>query len=107
MHNGDVPFPSVKQISHLIDALRDCALRSACDHCERQTTDIYRAPSLSSWDASDWFELVHDWDIVDFLMSGSDEANRLVRSLQGSLQWYGQTEVEEILARARTRHLIN
>jgi hypothetical protein len=107
MRNDDVPFPAVKQISHLIDALRDYALRSARLHCEQQMTDTYRAPFLTSWDACQWFELMHDWEIVDFLISGNDQANLLVKSLQAFLQWYGQTEVEEILERARIKHFMN
>ncbi len=53
------------------------------------------------------FELAQDWEIVDFLTAGTDKAKLLVRSLQSCLQWYGQTEIDEILGRMRIMSMIN
>jgi hypothetical protein len=100
-------LPEVEKISKLIDALRDYAVRSARAYWEEHMTDAYRAPSLASWDSFAWFELVQDWEIIDFLISGADKAKLLVRSLQSLLQWYGQTEVDEILARMSLMSMIN
>ncbi len=107
MQNNDIPLPGVEKISKLIDALRDYAVKSAGASFEEQMTDTYRAPSLSSWDACMWFELVQDWELSDFLISGTGKAKLLVRSLQACLQWYGQTEIEEIHSRLKIMSMIN
>jgi hypothetical protein len=107
MQNNDMPLPEVEKISKLIDALRDYAVKDARAYWDERLTDTYRAPSLALWDAFMWFELVQDWELVDFLLSDGSEARRLTRSLQSLLQWYGQTEIDEILARVRIMSLIN
>lgn len=107
MQNNDIPLPEVEKISKLIDALRDYAVKSARVSYEENLTDTYSAPCLASWDAFAWFELVQDREIIDFLTSGTRQAKLLVRSLQSCLQWYGQTEVDKILARIRVLSKIN
>ena len=107
MQNSDIPLPGVEKISKMIDAVRDYAVKSARAYCEEQMTDTYRAPSLTSWDACMWFELVQDWELSDFLISGTDKAKLLVKSLQSCLQWYGQTEIEEINSRLKIMGMIN
>jgi hypothetical protein len=107
MQNNGIPLPEVEKISKLIDALRDYAVTSARSYWEDHLKDLYRAPCLTSWDAFTWFELVQDWELVDFLISGTDKAGLLVRSLQSCLQWYGQTEIDEILARVRSMSFNN
>ena len=101
MQNNGIPLPAVEKISKLIDALRDYAVKSAREYWEEHLEVTYHAPCLSSWDAFSWFELVQDWELVDFLISGADKARLLVRSLQSCLQWYGQTEIDGILAQVR------
>ena len=101
MQNNDLPLPGVGKISKLIDALRDYSLMSARAYWEDHFKDTYQAPCLTSWDTFMWFELVQDWELIDFLISGTDEARLLVRSLQSYLQWSGQTEIDGILARMR------
>ena len=90
MQNKSMSLPAVEKISKLIDALRAYADVSARKHCEEHPAETYYAQCLASWDALAWFELVQEWDLIDFLVSGTDEAKLLVRSLQSCLQWYGQ-----------------
>jgi hypothetical protein len=101
MQNNDVPLPVVGKISRLIDALRDYSLMSARAYWEDQFKDTYQAPCLASWDNFQWFELVQDWELIDFLISGTDKAQLLIRSLQSFLQLSGQSEIDEILAQVR------
>jgi len=107
MQNSDIPLPGVEKISKLIDAIRDYAVKSARTYWEDHLKDTYQAPSLTSWDAFMWFELVQDSELVEFLISGTDKAKLLVRSLQSCLQWYGQTEIEEIKSRLKITSMIN
>ena len=107
MQNSGKSLPAVEKISILIDALRDYAVRDARAYWEEHLTDTYRAPSLASWDAFAWFELVQDWELVAFLLSDGSEARRLTRSLQSLLQWYGQTEIDEILAHISPMSIMN
>jgi hypothetical protein len=97
----------VEKISKLIDALRDYAFRSARVYSEYHPKDVYNPPCLASWDALMWFELAPDWELIDFLISGSDEAKLLVKSLQSCLQWYVQNEIEEIDSRLIMMSIIN
>jgi hypothetical protein len=107
MQNNGIPLPEVEKISKLIDALRDYAVKSARAYWEDHLKDTYLAPCLASWDAFMWSELVQDSELVDFLISGTDKAGLLVRSLQSCLQWYGQTELDGILSRLRIMSMIN
>jgi hypothetical protein len=88
MQDNVIPLSRVEKISTLIDALRDYAFKSARACCERQLTEEYQAPSLSTWNAFMWFDLVPDWEIVAYLVSGTDRTKVLVKSLQSCLQWY-------------------
>ncbi len=96
MQNSDAPLPEVEKVSRLIDAIREYALRDARESCNGHGAGIYHAPCLASWDAFAWFELVKDWEIVDYLLSGSDRSKRLLRSLQACVQWYGQGVVHDL-----------
>jgi hypothetical protein len=107
MRNNDIPLPEVEKISKLIDALRDYAVKRARVYWKEQMKETYHAPCLSSWDAFMWFELAQDWELSDFLVSGSDKANKLVKSLQSCLQRYGQTEIDGILVRLKIMSMIN
>lgn len=97
MQNEDIPLPRVGKISKLMDALRDYSLKSARAYREDHFKDTYQAPCLASWDAFMWFELMQDWEPIDFLISGTDKARLLVRSLQSFIQLSGQAEIDEIL----------
>ncbi len=107
MQNEPMSLPEVEKISRLIDAIRDYAVKNAQSYYDEHLTDRYCAPSLASWDAFMWFELVQDWELVDFMMSEGWEARRLTRSLQSLLQWYGQTGVDEMLVRMSVLSIIN
>jgi len=100
-------LPEVREISRAIDAVRDYAVTTAHACYEKHLTDIYQAPSLSSWDACMWFDLVQNWELSYFLVSGTDRAKRLVRSLQSCLQWYGQSEIDKILRRLSVLSIMN
>lgn len=93
-----MPLPDVEKISRLIDALKAYAVNNA---------QAYHPPCLASWDALMWFDLVPDWELIDFLMSGTDKARLLVKSLQSCLQWFEQNEIEEIQARLKIMSIIN
>ncbi|HET6514803.1 MAG TPA: hypothetical protein VFG09_06540 [Thermodesulfovibrionales bacterium] len=94
-------------MSVLIHALRDYAVQNARAYYEEHLFQTYCAPCLATWDAFAWFEVVQDWELVDFLTSGTVKADRLLRSLQACLQWYGQTEIDDILARMDTARIRN
>ena len=102
-----MPLPEVREISIIIDAIRDYAVTSARACHEEHLTDLYHAPSLFSWDAWMWFELIQDWKVSYFLASGTDKAKKLVKSLQSCLQWYGQGEVDEILRHLSMMSIMN
>ncbi len=97
----------VGRISRLIDALRDYAITSAREQWEEDQADAYRAASMAGWDAFSWFELAQDWEMADFLLSDSLQAYRLRRGLQSLLQWYGQNELDEIIAGTKVLSIIN
>jgi hypothetical protein len=102
-----MPLPEVREMSIIIDALRDYAVASARACYEEHLTDMYHAPSLTSWDACMWFELLQNWKLSYFLVSGTDKAKKLVKSLQSCLQWYGQNEIDEILRRLSIMSILN
>lgn len=97
----------IEQASRLIGALKEFAARDARESFEGSLTDRYHAPILASWDALKWFELIQDWEIVDFLISRDRDARRLVISLQALLIWYGQEYVDELRRRMRVMSIIN
>lgn len=100
-------LPDVEKISKLIDALKDYSTGSARRYWEEHGMETYYAPSLAAWDVLSWFELVQDWELVSFLTGGSEEAKLLMRSLQKCLQWYGQSEVDDILRHLNIMSTIN
>jgi len=100
-------LPEIEKISRLIDAIRDFVAKDARAAFEEYRLDTYDAPCLSSWDALQWFELVQDWEIVDFLISGDKEARRLMKSLQALLKWYGQKDIDNMHRRLRVMSMMN
>ncbi|MGO9015125.1 MAG: hypothetical protein ACLQF0_09105 [Dissulfurispiraceae bacterium] len=100
-------MPEVEKISKLIDALRYYAIKNARQYWTEHLKDIYHAPCLASWDAFMWLELVPDWELIDFLISGTDEAKLLMKSLQSCLQWFGQNEIEKIYSNLKMMSIIN
>ena len=99
MHGDSLPIPGIEKISRLIDALREYALKEAGAFPGESWAASYSAPNLALWDAFLWFELAKDWEIVNFLTSGTYRARVLLRSLQSLAQWYGQAERDEMLRR--------
>ncbi len=97
----------IEKISKLIDALKDYAVKSARAYWEGHLTDSDYPPCLASWDALMWYDLAPDWEFIDFLISGTDEAKLLLKSLQSCVQWYIQTEIEEFHSRSKIMCMIN
>ncbi len=101
MHGDSLPVPAVEKISRLIDALRDYALKKAGAFPGDSWAASYSPPDLASWNAFEWFELAQDWEVADFLASGTYRARVLLGSLQSLVQWYGNSERDEMLRRMR------
>ena len=101
MHGDSLPIPGVEKISRLIDALRDYALKEAGAFPGDSWATSYCAPDLVSWDAFEWFEHAQDWEVADFLTSGTYRVKVLIRSLQSLVHWYGQAERNKMLRRMR------
>ncbi len=101
MHGDSLPIPVVEKLSGVIDALREYALKGAGAFPGESWAVSYNAPNLALWDDFLWFELVQDWEVVGFLTSGTYRARVLLSSLQSLMQWYGQTERDEMLRRVR------
>ncbi len=101
MHGDSLPIPAVEKISILIDALRDHALKEAGAFPGDSWAACYCGPDLGAWNAFEWFELAKDWEVADFLASGTYRAKVLLRSLQFLVEWYGQAERDELLRRMR------
>lgn len=94
-------------MSKLIDAIREYAITNACTYCKEHLTDTYEAPCVASWDALAWFELIQDWEIVDYITRDTKEAKRLQRTVQSCLHWYGQAEIDETHKRQNLMSIIN
>ncbi|MFI5293849.1 MAG: hypothetical protein ACHQ0Y_02350 [Thermodesulfovibrionales bacterium] len=99
MHGDSLPIPGVEKISRLIDALRNYALKEAGSFPGESWAASYNAPNLGLWDAFLWFELAQDREVVEFLTSGTYRARVLLSSLQSLMQWYGQSERDDMLRR--------
>ncbi len=99
MHGDSLPIPGVEKLSRLIDALRDYALKEAGAFPGESWAASYSPPDLDLWDAFLWFELTRDWEVADFLGSGTYRAKVLLGSLQSLMQWYGQAERDDMLRR--------
>lgn len=99
MHGDSLPIPGVEKISRLIDALRNYALKEAGSFPGESWAASYNAPNLALWDAFLWFELAQDREVVEFLTSGTYRARVLLSSLQSLMQWYGQSERDDMLRR--------
>ncbi len=101
LHGDSLPIPAIEKISRLIDALRDYTLKEAGAFPGDSWVASYSAPDLASWDFFSWFELVQDGEVADFLSSSTHRAKVLLGSLQSLVQWYGNTERDEMLQRMR------
>lgn len=101
MHGDSLPIPGVEKISRLIDALRNYALKEAGAFPGESWAVSYTASDLALWDAFEWFEISQDWEVADFLTSGTYRAKILLSSLRSIMHWYGQTERDEMLRRMR------
>lgn len=97
----------IEQVSRLIGALSEFAARDAGESFDVSLPYRYDPPILSSWDALKWFELIQDWEIIDYLMSGGSDARRLVISLQALLIWYGQQHTDKMQRRLHVMSIIN
>ncbi|MGO9612347.1 MAG: hypothetical protein ACLPX5_04880 [Dissulfurispiraceae bacterium] len=96
--------PKLDKISELVTALKLYSDGRA-ESCRGQhLTHILDIPRLASWDAMDWYELMQDWELIDFLVSGTAEADLLVKSLQSCFQWYEKGVRNKIL---ETMRIIN
>lgn len=92
-----MPVPNVEKISALVTAIKLYSGMRAESFRGQHSAYALDTPRLASWDALDWYELVQDWELIDFLVSGTPKANLLVRSLQSCLQWYAQADIDEVL----------
>ncbi len=101
MHGDSLPIPAVEKISRLIDTLMDYTLKDAGAFPGDSWAASYNAPDLASWDAFEWFEFAQDWEVADFLSSGTYRAKVLLGSLQSLVLWYGNSERDEMLRRIR------
>jgi hypothetical protein len=97
----DKSVPEVEKISALILALKLYIDKHAGSCREPQSAHVFDTPCLASWDALDWHEVIQDIEMIDFLISGTTEADRLLRSLQSCIQWQMQTEVDHIRKHSR------
>ena len=96
-----MPLPEVEKISALITALKLYSDSRVESNRKQLPSYVFDPPRLASWDALDWYELVHDWELIDFLVSGTPKADRLLRSLQSCLQWFEHAEIDEVLESLR------
>ena len=88
-----MPVPNVKKISALFTAVKLYFDGHGGSDCGPHSESLLDTPCLASWDASNWYELIQDMELVDFLVSDTSESNRLLRSLQSYLQWRAQNEI--------------
>jgi len=86
-------MPHVEKISALFTAVKLYFDGRGGSDCGPHSESLFDTPCLASWDASDWYELIQDMKLVDFLVSGTSESNGLLRSLQSYLQWRAQNEI--------------
>ncbi|MGO9377537.1 MAG: hypothetical protein ACLPN1_11400 [Dissulfurispiraceae bacterium] len=84
------PVPEVAKISDLITALTLYIDMHARSFRNPQSEHVFDTPSMTSWDALDWYEVIQDIEVIDFLISGTKEADRLLRSLQSYCKYYRQ-----------------
>jgi hypothetical protein len=100
-------MPNVEKISALVTTFKLYSDGYA-ESCRAQHSKVtFDAPSLASLEAMDWYELVQNWELVDFLVAGAAKANLLVRSLESVLRWYEHSDIEEVLEKHADEQLIN
>ncbi|HMK56485.1 MAG TPA: hypothetical protein VK448_07610 [Dissulfurispiraceae bacterium] len=94
-------IPPVEKMSALITALKlyvegNSELSGAC-----RSPHAFDVPILGCWDALDWYGLVPDVEVVAYLISGSKESRRSLRSLQSFVQWQVQSDVDQVCEKIR------
>ena len=97
----DKSVPEVEKISALITALKLHIDMHAGSQGGPQPEFVIDTPHLASWDALDWYRVIQDIEVIDFLISGTKAADRLIRSLQSCIQWQVQTEINCIRGHCR------
>ncbi len=96
MENYVLPLPEVEQISRLISAISDYAVKSAREQWAREMTSEYLPPRLRCWDECAWLELEKNRQVVDYLLSDQAGAWVLLRSLHFCLRLHGQNEIDRL-----------
>jgi hypothetical protein len=97
----DMSVPEVAKISALFTALKIYIDMRAGSCRKPQSADVFDTPCLASWDALDWYEVIQDIEVIDFLISGTKQADRLLGSLQSCIQWQLQPEADHIRKHSR------
>jgi hypothetical protein len=97
----DKSVPEVAKISALITALKLYIGMHAGSCRNPQSAYVFDTPSLASWDALDWYEVIQDIELIDFLISGTKEADRLLASLQSCIHWQMLPEFDHIRKHSR------
>jgi hypothetical protein len=93
--------PEVAKISALITALKLYIDMHVGSGRNPQSAYVFDTPCLASWDALDWYEVIQDIELIDFLISGTKEADRLLGSLQSCINWQMQPEFDHIRKHSR------
>jgi len=96
MENNDVSLPDVAKISRLITALSDYAVKREREQWTQKMSSVYLAPRICCWDERTWMKLAMDRQVVDYLLSDSAGAWKLMRSLLFCLRWFGQAEIDRL-----------
>ena len=96
METKELLMPEVGKMSGLITAVADFAVKSAREQWAQNMSSLYHVPRMVSWDASAWFELVKDWEVVNYLHSDAPRARKLMRTLHFCSRWYGQAEIDRL-----------
>ncbi len=96
MEYNVLPMPEVEQISRLISAISDYAVKSAREQWARKMSSEYLPPRLRCWDQCAWLELEKDRQVVEYLLSDQAGAWVLLRSLHFCLRVHGQNEIDRL-----------
>jgi hypothetical protein len=97
----DKSVPDVEKISALITVLKLYIDTHTVSCNNPQPEYACNVPCLASWDALDWYRVIQDIEVIDFLISGTKAADRLIRSLQSCIQWQIHTEANNIREHSR------
>jgi len=96
METSEVSLPDVEKISRLITVLSEYAVKSAREQWTQRMSSAYIAPRICCWDEHTWLELAKDRQVVNYLLSDSAGAWKLMRSLLFNLRWFGQAEINRL-----------